>query len=164
MSDEVVLKKTRGRPPGSIRDVFFVIGAMNNNEMLMKQIKSTRGEDISEDDMRTEAEEIFSSQFNLEPKVILGPFFEAKLTQTSTNKRESIRISEENINYTKRKANAIYGDWHVFARYIEDENGMERPDVVQISFKKEVNPGAKPKTPPRTTFKFISELTDISEI
>jgi hypothetical protein len=159
MSEEIVTTtKKRGRPPGSIREVYFTIGAVNDGDLVLKQIQATRGEGISEDEMRNEARRSFVTEFSLEPEVVLGPFFEAKLAQTSGNKKESIRIAVEDINYTRRKSQAIYNGWYVVARYIEDDDGLEREDVVEITFKKEVSPGEKPKGKPHPTLKLISEL------
>jgi hypothetical protein len=159
MSEEtMVAPKKRGRPLGAIREVYFTIGAVSDGDLIMKQVPATRGDGISADDMRNEARRSFFTQFNVEPEIVFGPFFEAQLAQTAGNKKESIRIAVEDINYTRRKAQAIYNGWYVVARYIEDDDGLEREDVVEITFKKEVSPGEKPKGKPHPTLKLIAEL------
>lgn len=164
MLDSVAPKK-RGRPVGAIRSVYFVVAGISDGDLNIEQIQVTRGENISKDDMRNEARREFFKMFKTEPDTIKGPFLEwANVTQQTSNKRESIRIPEEEINYTKRIAQAIYKGWHVVVRYIEDENGEERSDIGRLTFKKEVSPGPKPKGKPQPTLKPISELTDIVEL
>src|SRR6266581_2157707 len=155
-------KKTRGRPKGSIREVYFVIAALSGEDLISEQIRATRGEEISEDEMRLEAKEIFSNQYNLEPISVFGPFFEAKLSQNSSTatKRETYRIPEEDVNYTNRKVSATFNGWEVVGRYIEDDLGVERSDIVEVSFKKELMPGNKPKAKPQRHFRPLSDLTN----
>lgn len=158
---DLSLKKTRGRPKGSIRDVYFVAVSSNISE----QIEVTRGDTVSEDDMRNEAHQSFVSKYKLEPENIYGPFFEAKLTQISSNKRESIRIAEEDVDYTTHLISAECKGWTVVARFIKTEDGLgERQDVVRVAFKKEISPGSKPRAKPHDTFKPLSELENIVEI
>lgn len=168
MSDDVTIsaqKKTRGRPVGSIREVYFTLSTAKIEQIQVTR-KNENGQDISAEDMRNEAIEYFTDKFNLKPESVLGPFFEAQLSQSPGPKRESIRMAQEDINYSRRKVNARLNNWEVLARFIEDDDGIERTDIAHIFYIKEIDmlPGEKPKAPPRPTLKMLSELTDIVEI
>ena len=115
--------------------------------------------------MRAEAREIFVKEQKTQPTCVFGPFFEAKLTQiASSSKKESIRIPEEDIQYSRRKIRAVCNGWHAIGRFIEAEDGTERQDIVHLSFKKEVQPSEKPRMKPQPRLERIENITNIEEI
>lgn len=160
----VPVEKKRGRPPGSIREAYFCMAAIVAGELVHEMIQVTRGENITEDEMRTEARKIFLKKHDTDVESEIGPLFEAKLTQASVNKRQSIRLTEADLNYTGRKIQAEYNGWQVTGRYIQDEAGNENNEVVRLFYVKEVEKGEKPRAKPQPTFKAISDLKNIQEL
>ena len=74
-------------------------------------------------------------------------------------------LSEEDLNYTKRKIQAEYNGWIVTGRYFEDETGKENNEIIRIIYKKEIPvEGKKKRAVPVPTFKPISELSNIKEL
>lgn len=157
-------EKKRGRPPGSIREAYFCMAAIVDGELVHEMIQVTRGEKISEDEMRTEARKIFLKKHKADVESEIGPLFEAKLTQASTNKRQSIRLNEADINFTGRKIQAEYNGWEVIGRYIYNEDGNENEELVRLFYVKELQKGEKPRAKPQTTSKAITELKNIHEL
>lgn len=165
-NNSIAVKK-RGRPPGAVREVFFIISAIDENgQLIQEKIIVTRGENITKEDMRIEACAIFEGKFNIKPnlKFVKGPCFDANLTQTSSPKRESPKFSEENVSWTNRKIQADFGDWRVLGRYFIDEDGVERTDFVRVTFRYELFPGEKKRARPNDAFKAVSELKNIKEL
>lgn len=157
--------KKRGRPAGSVREIYFVIATVQSGSLYQEKIQVTRA---AEFDMRLEAISIYKEQYPnamIEDENILGPFFEAKLVQsTPTIKRESVKFSDDLIDLTNRKIQADFGNWRVLGRYFINEDGSPNEEYVRITFRSELVPGDKPKSPPRDTFKALTELTNIVEV
>ena len=167
MSDIIaIVAKKRGRPLGAIREVYFIVSAVLEGELIQEKIQVSRGELISEDMMRLESIEIFKKQHSIHAEASLGPFFEAKLTQSSTSsRRETPKFSEENINLSNRKIEANYNNWAVIGRYFTDETQPEESqNYVRLTFKHDLTTGEKPRAKPHDTFKAIADLENIREL
>src|SRR5882757_886390 len=99
---EATPKRGRGRPVGAIREVYFILTSIIAGNIAQEKIAATRGEAISPDIMKLEVIEKYKRIHNITPEIVLGPFFDAALTQvsSSTKKESSPRFSEELINLT----------------------------------------------------------------
>lgn len=165
---EVVVKKGRGRPAGSIRAAYFVVTAIDsNNKLCQEQIQTTRindGKKVSKDDMRNEVREIFIAKYHMDPLTVRGPYFEANLDQGPETKRETVQLTEEEVDYTNRKFHAEYNGWQVVGRYLNDKQGNEIENIAKISFKRRLDSDDKKKQPPRDAFKMISDLENIVDV
>lgn len=163
----VASEKKRGRPPGSIREAFFCMAAIVDDEIVHELVQVTRGEKVSHEEMAEEANKIFKKKHKVEAESSFGPVFKASLMQTTTSKRKSIKIPEADINFTGRKIQAKYNGWEVIGRYIEDEAGNENTEVIRVFFVRDVEnaeKGKKSRVTPQTATKFISDLKDIQEL
>jgi hypothetical protein len=158
-----VEKKLRGRPKGAIREAFFSVAALVNGELVHELVQVTRGEKITPEEMGAEARKIFLKKHKTDVESEIGPIFKASLMQTSTNKRQSIRMSEADINYTGRKIQAEYHGWQVIGRYIQDETGAESKENVRVFFQKDLQTDKK-RAKPQPAIKAISDLTNISDL
>jgi hypothetical protein len=156
-------KKLRGRPKGAIREAFFSMAALVGGELVHQLVQVTRGEKITPEEMSAEARKIFLKKHKTDVESEIGPIFKASLMQTSTNKRQSIRLSEADLNYTGRKIQAEYHGWQVIGRYIQDESGNENKENIRIFFQKDLQTEKK-RAKPQPAFKAISELSNISEL
>ncbi len=158
-----VEKKLRGRPKGAIREAFFSVAALVDGELVHELVQVTRGEKITPEEMGAEARKIFLKKHKTDVESEIGPIFKASLMQASTNKRSSIRMSEAEINYTGRKAQAEYHGWQVIVRYIQDETGAESKENARVFFQKDLQTEKK-RAKPQPTIKAISDLSNISEL
>lgn len=156
-------KKTRGRPKGAIREAFFSMAALVNGELVHELVQVTRGEKITPEEMSAEARKIFLKKHKTDVESEIGPIFKASLMQTSATKRQSIRLSEADLNYTGRKIQAEFHGWQVIGRYIQDDAGNENKENIRIFFQKDLQTDKK-RAKPQPSFKAIAELTNITEI
>lgn len=158
-----VEKKLRGRPKGAIREAFFSVAALVNGELVHELVQVTRGEKITPEEMGAEARKIFLKKYKVDAESEIGPIFKASLMQASTNKRQSIRMSQAEIDYTGRKIQAEYHGWQVIGRYIQDETGNESKENIQIFYQKDLQTDKK-RAKPQPAIKAISDLSNISEL
>lgn len=159
-------EKKRGRPLGAIRETFFSMAALVDGELVHELIPVSRGEKITHEEMSAEARKAFLKKYKVDAESEHGPIFKASLMQTSsTKKRQTIRLSEEDLNYTGRKIQAEYNGWIVTGRYFENEDGEENSETIRLFYKKEIPvEGKKKRVAPQPTFKAVSELSNIQEL
>jgi hypothetical protein len=117
-----------------IRPLIFVCAAILNGELLTKSIIANNN---------SEAIELFTEQFGVAPKEILGPFLK---------KRVKVVESTKILKFSNQTKKAIYNDWIVNAFIL-----IEPPDQAYLVFIRRTD-NKKATLPAGTITVPISEL------
>ena len=153
-------KKKRGRKPiseggkSSPRKIYCTCAAIVDGELVHKKVWCENGtKDTKDEDLLAEAAGIFETEHGVEPSVE-GPFFPRVGVSVNTKKRENVNIPMEELMFKPgNTGTAVYKDWNVNTRFIEN-----REDAVFIMFKTHTKKDAKSK--PSNRVVLIEALSD----
>lgn len=140
--------KRKGRPAGSIREIFVVCTGMYEDTGGEAQVGCEKfhiqsDKDATDIQLLSAGKKMFQAKFGVEPTVVLGPFFERKGKSSYTKKRDSVRIDIDDLELSGKSAKGVYNGWNVTVQYSSNHE-----DIGFVMFKNEVTPGAKPKAKP----------------
>jgi hypothetical protein len=163
MSEETKDKKTRGRPKGSHRPIYYVCFGLKNKKYFKDRIEAK-----TEDELREE----FAAKYDDDTKLIEadGPFYEVAGLKTDTEDRASITLDFEDINFTNMKFHGEIRGWCVFCNGLDvlEHNGRiyEANELVRVNLTKPVDESkkvAKPRIKPGSIMR-LKDIENVEEV
>ncbi len=156
--------KRKGRPAGSMREIFVVCSGQYEDTEGEVQLGSEKfhvqiDKDATDLQLLAAGKKMFKDRFGVDPATVLGPFFERKGKSGYTKKRDSVRFDISNADFSDKKATGIYNGWNVSLRYI-----VNRDDIGVVFYKDEVSPGEKQKAKPGPKAVALKAVSNIKQM
>lgn len=154
--------KRKGRPAGSMREIFVVCSGLYEDSEGEAQLGSEKfhvviDKDATDMQLLAAGKKMFQTRFSVEPSTVLGPFFERKGKSGYVKKRDSIRIDVDDLQFSGKSAKGVYNGWNVAINYLKNPEGY-----VYIMFKDEVTPSDKAKARPQPKTVALNAVASIT--
>lgn len=148
-------KISEGGTP-SPKKVFCICAAKIDDDLVVEEIYCVESDkNTSDEDVRQEAKDIFTNNYNEEPSEIFGPYFQRKGGKVTVKSDKVSYLSLETASLEPGKlGTAVYKDWHVSVRFVQNY-----PSDVYIMYKTHTK--EEKKTKPQNKFVKIGSLKSL---